>query len=187
MENILYYGSFNPITKAHVDIIQCLKILYNNTNVILKITPKKFYDKDFLMEDKHRLNMLKECLENNISVDLQKDAKHLTFYEAACKLMCNYVVLGADNILTLIKYYKPVSGNSIYDLLNEKYIIIFDRKDLAQKLINENDFLLKYRNKITLIPFNNAYSSSLFRETKDYDILPSKVANYIKNNKLYEN
>lgn len=57
MKKAIYPGSFDPITKGHVDIIKRAAKLFDEVIVVLMQNPEKSY----LFSEEERLDMVREC------------------------------------------------------------------------------------------------------------------------------
>lgn len=186
--NIVYGGSFNPPTLAHLEIIDLLIERFKPENVIILPVGKKYVLKTNLASDLDRLNMLKLMLKDKkviISTLEMEDTKFKgTFYslEELGKTYSDlYFVLGADNLCNLKSWIN-------YQGLMEKYnFIALSRDGLDCSNYIKNNYCEYLKHFIT-VEFNNPISSSMIRNsiTKHKNMLDSDVYEYIVKNKLYE-
>lgn len=190
-------GSFNPPTKAHIEIIKKVGSLnYIDKTLILPVGD--FYKKEDLISVNHRINMLNAIfkdMDNFIVSDLEaKFNKQLKTLESLQLLKEQYhkndiaFVMGADNLIDIKTWYK------YEEILLKFNFIVFDRDDLnALDIINNDEVLSKYRHKFFIERLNieNGISSTkvrtLIKEKKEYSkYLESNIYKYIKENELYK-
>lgn len=179
--NIVYGGSFNPPTKAHEAIVNCLKEQFNPENIIVIPTPSNYTWKK-LPPYKMRKKMCEIAFKEAIVLDIEeKNDKYLGTLETLDKLSEKYknlyFCMGADNLLTIKKWIN-------YETLLEKYrFIIFARNG-----INIDEFIQKelsiYKTHFQIVNFNIDISSTQFRNTKDESLVSKDVLDYLKKNKL---
>lgn len=174
----VYVGSFNPVHNGHIGIVNYL-LKNNYVDKVLIVPTLNYWDKQDLIDIKHRINMLKLFENEVIIVDKTHNKYVYTTYlfkelekEYADTL---YLIIGADNIINFDKWkdYK--------ELLKYKIIVI-------------------NRNNIDIDTYINKYNSNNFIIIKDYipldisstdirngndDYLNPRVLKYIKENKLY--
>lgn len=185
--NIVYGGSFNPVTLAHKEIV---------LNLIKKFSPNKViivpcgnnYNRKSLIDFSYRYEMLKltmdikdvvisdiESKTDNYKGTLYTLNKLSEYYDDL------YFVMGADNLVTIKTWIN-------YETLLKNYnFIIFKRSNIdIYKYIN--DELYKFRDKFHIIEYNNLISSSIIREdiNSHKDLLDDKCYKYIIKNNLYK-
>lgn len=176
--NIVYGGSFNPVTRAHKKIAD---------ELIKRFNPEKFiflpvgndYNKPELIESSHRLNMLKLLKDGVIDVS---DYECCNSYEGTYKTLKNlnlndvYFVMGYDNLKSLDTW------NDYKSLLKEFKIIVVSRPGC----FFDDSVIKDYMDNIIVIDdLDLEISSSLFRDTRNFDLLDPRVGEYIKENNLY--
>lgn len=190
-------GSFNPPTKAHIEMIKKVGSLnYIDKTLILPVGD--FYKKEDLISVNHRINMLNTVfkdMDNFIVSDLEaKSNKQLKTLESLELIKAKYLqsdiafVMGADNLIDIKNWYKYEK------ILSEFNFIVFDRDDLnALDIINNDNVLSKYRHRFFIERLNieNGISSTkvrtLIKENKSYiEYLQYDIYEYVKENKLYK-
>jgi len=141
------------------------------------------YAKAKLIDYKHRLEMAK-LLDNRIIVsDLENNDRYLGTYNLLNKLSEDfsnlYYVIGSDNLINLDKWidYK--------NLLRDFKFIVFNRHNLDLMDIILDKYP-EFKDNFLVIEIDYDISSSEFRETKNKDLIPEEVYNYILENDLYE-
>lgn len=180
--NIVYGGSFNPPTKAHQEIISILFDSLKIDNVILLPVSNKF-NKDGLIDDNHRYNML-SLLDKRVIVsdlELHKDF-HGTYYslkELSNKYDDIHYVIGADNLDNLNKWI------NFQNLIKEFKFIVVGRDNIDVINIIDTKYS-EYKDRFIYIDASLDMCSTSYRETKDENILTKEVYEYIKENHLYE-
>lgn len=182
--NIVFGGSFNPITKAHLDIINKLKEKFNPENVIILPASDNYTWKN-LTKSNDRLNMIKLVCKDCIISDYElKQSTYkgtinsLNYLSKTYKDL--YFCMGADN---LEKFDKWINYEKILTNYN---IIIFKRESIDIKEIINRKYL-QYRDKFHVLEFDFNISSSMIRSNveKYKDYLDINVYKYIIDNKLY--
>lgn len=186
--NIIYGGSFNPPTIAHLNIIKKLLSEFENSRVIL-LPVGNDYKKPDLISFEHRYNMLKlfaKQLKLNIEISTIEHHKGYkgTFYalEELSKDYKNiYFVIGSDNLEDLKSWI-------LYETLLKKYpFIVINRNQYLTKKQAE-DLFLDLEHRFIFLDFQMDVSSTKIRENidKNKNLLTPEVFQYIKNHKLYE-
>ena len=176
----IYVGSFNPPHKVHIHIV---KYLLENKIVdrVLIVPTGNYWNKNNLVDIKHRINMLKFYETENIKIDTVNNDYAYT-YQLMRKLKEDYhddvlnLIMGADNIINFDKWKN-------YQELLEYNIIIMNRDG-----IDINEYIKKYPDGKFILLKNYQeinVSSSDFRNNIDKDCLDEKVYQYIKKNNLY--
>lgn len=177
----IYVGSFNPVHIGHIGIINYL-ISSNIIDKAIIVPTLNYWNKNNLIDIKHRINMLKYFEDDNIKID-DKHNKYIYTYELFRVLSKEYyndelyLILGADNIIDFDKW------KNYEELLNYKIIII------GRNNIDVNKYIEKY-NSNNFITMNNYksidISSSEIRNNLDSEYLDKRVYEYILKNDLYE-
>lgn len=191
-------GSFNPVTKAHIELAIEVLNKYKLDKVIF-VPMGDNYNKKGLISEKHRYNMLKLATKEydklEVSdIELNKD-KSLTTLEAFSmieekyKNAEKYYIMGADNLNKMIQ-------SKDFEILveNYKYIIIGRNSINCEEVIKKNETLKKHANNFIIMENknHNETSSTLVRNslkqnsTNEYEV-DENVLHYIENNKLYSN
>lgn len=176
----IYIGSFNPPHIGHIDITNYL--LHNKiVDKILIVPTLNYWNKNNLIDIKHRINMLKLIENDKIKIDT-KNNKYIYTYELMRKLKEEYkkyelyLIIGADNIIEFDKW------KNYEELLNYKIIIMNrDNIDIYKyiKKYNTNNFIVINDYKSIKI------SSTEIRNNLNEEFLDKKILKYIKRNKLY--
>ena len=186
---IIYGGAVNPPTKAHYEIAKYIIEKYPDSEFVF-MPAGNVYKKPGLEKDIKRLAMLQL-----ICKKLDNKATISTFefdQEVFCGTYCTmeqyeyqdaYFLMGADNLADIkkwIRYPEVVYDNKFIIMPREDYDI--------EAIFAKNKILRKMRkNFIILQEFDNIYiSSTAYRKTKDDSLLIAEVAQYIKDNKLYQ-
>ncbi len=182
----VYVGSFNPVHKGHIKIINYL--LNNVLDKVLVIPTGNYWDKNNLIDIDNRIDMLKMYESDKVIIDNKyNDIKYT--YEIMRKLKDEYkddtlyLVVGADNIVEFDKwmeYRELLTYNLIIinrgDIDIKKYLLDLNKKD-GYLIIDDLD-----------IDISSTYVRECFKN-KDYkDIdkyIDKKVFLYLMDNKLY--
>ena len=179
--NIVFGGSFNPPTKAHMEILDLLNKKFKPDNILViptgdsytwkKITP--FY---------HRFEMAKIAFKDFKVLDIEQEDKYkgtINTLRYLCTMYSNiYFCMGADNIIHIKEWI------NYEDLLKEFNFIIIKRENIdIDMFINDN--LREYKDKFIIFEYNNDISATKFRHNKDKDLVDCAVYEYIIKNHLY--
>lgn len=186
----VYVGSFNPVHKGHISVVNYL-INKCYVDKIIMIPTGCYWNKTDLLDINDRINMLKFYKTDKIIVD-DKLWKYQYTYQVLDVLHEEYpsdilyLIMGADNIINfhLWKNYQ--------DIINNNKILVLPRNG-----ININKYLNKFisdDNFIVVDKFDemNISSSNIRDKIKNklYDeldnIIDDKVLEYAVHNGLYE-
>ena len=181
-------GSFNPVHKGHIKIVNYL-LSNKYLDKVIIVPTLNYWDKTNLINIKDRINMLKYYQSDKIIIDSKHNSIEYTYklLEVLKKEYKNdnlYLIMGADNIINLDKW------KNLDSLLQNK-IIVMNRDNVdIYKYINN------FKNKNNFYVINNFpninISSTLIRNLinkKDIKLLTNyldkDIINYIYKNKLY--
>ena len=175
----IFIGSFNPVHEGHIKIVNYL-IDNNYVDKVLIIPSINYWNKQNLIELKHRINMLKFFESKNIKVDDKHNNYQYTYQLLrALKEEYNdelYLIIGADNAINLDKW------EHIQELLTYKIIVLnrdnIDIKKYINKF-NSNNFIV-----IPNFPFIDTSSTEI--RQGNYTYLNNKVKQYILKHNLYK-
>ena len=177
----IYPGSFNPVHEGHIKIVEFL--LQNNyVDKVLILPTPSYWDKQDLINLKHRIAMLKYYETKDIIIDNIHNNYPFT-YQVLKSLKKDYpsdylyLIIGSDNLLTLDKW------KNINDILKYQIIVMNRGHDLEKLRL-----IVKKFKKSNFILVDNFYSYNIsstdIRNGKTVFVHP-KVLEYIKNNHLY--
>ena len=202
---IVFTGSFNPVTKAHVKSLQtAMQKIGASKGIFVPVCDG--YLKKKMMKNMERLalsaesriDMLKivcsksEGLEvsdyevkNNDSTHTYNTLNHFKEKYADCEV---YFLNGADKLKNIPNW------NNAKDLLKSIRFVLFNRGDMdAHELISQDPLLSEYRSHFTILPATEDFtdvSSSKVRDmflcgNEDYrSMLDIDVAEYFSNTDL---
>lgn len=193
----IFGGSFNPPINSHIYLAKQIIDKCSKIEKLVFVPVSTKYQKQELIEDKHRYNMLEiickkeEKLEVS-DIELKSERQLYTietldFFKQKYKENDIYFVMGTDN-LKEIETWKEWER-----LLTEYKIIVLEREnDNLESIIQNNKLLTKY--KESLIKINGIskifLSSTMIRnkikngeDTEEF--IDKEVFEYIKQNKLY--
>lgn len=175
----LYVGSFNPVHNGHIKVINYLLDNDLVDKVIVLPTPN-YWDKQDIIDVKHRINMLKIFERKNVIID-DKNNEYPYTYQVIDSIKKEYddeiyLVIGSDNLekLHLWKNIDKILENKIIVLRRgntpiEEYLEKFDRT----KFIIVDDF--EYLDVCSTDIRNGVYNN-----------IDDRVVEYIKRNNLYK-
>lgn len=173
MRRGIYVGSFDPVHKGHIALVNYL-ILNNYVDMVEIIPTGNYWDKLDLIDVKYRIEMLRYYQDKNIQINDKLNSLKYTYMimrELSNKYKSDklYLIIGADNILSFDKWMN-VSELFNYEIIvvprdnididkyiykfdkREKFIIVngFNEMDISSKMIRkfisnrERDKLDKY-------------------------------------------
>lgn len=163
----VYVGSFNPVHKGHIKIVNHL-IENKYVDKVLIIPTGNYWNKNDLISINNRINMLKMYQNKNIIID-QKHNNYtytsLIFDDLSRDNNCYSLIIGADNIVNFNKWHD-------YKSLLKHELIIINRSD-----INIKCYVKKYKIENYKIVYDLPF----------LDVSSTMIRNMIKNNKLSKN
>lgn len=180
MKYFIYGGSFNPVTVAHVGIIEKILKTYPDAKVI--VVPCSInYKKSGLMPNTLRLAMLKAVFKENPRVIVDEielnDFEYLGTLSTLKRLTEKYgskpvFVMGADNALNIGRWINYKELLATYEFL------IFKRPGYEVKLTEKI--------KADYIEFEMDVSASMIRNNPDkfFDFVPEAAKEIFQNNYL---
>lgn len=190
-------GSFNPVTKAHIDLAREILEKYKLDKIVF-VPVGNHYIKQGLVNEQHRYNMLKMATDKYEKLEVSNielnQNKNLTTLEAFNKIedtfvgIEKYYIIGEDNL------YKILSSQDSAELINNyKYIVIQRNTQEITDLICTNKETIKNKNSFTIMENVNHKDTSstkvrelIIEKNKEVvEIMDKKVLDYIEENKLY--
>lgn len=184
---IVFGGSFNPPTKAHLNIILKLLSIYPDSQVLILPVGNDYHKKE-LIDINHRLNMLKLLTKSMPRVmisDLEAHASFKGTIASLDELSKHYedihFVIGMDNLLGVRKWIQAEKLLKKYPFIvmnRRSHISIEDAERQFQDVEHHFDF----------IEFDADISASDARKNphERNQILTEEVIEYINQNHLYK-
>lgn len=190
-----YGGSFNPPTKAHIELAK--KVIYEcKLDKLIFMPIGDLYKKEDLEKGIHRYNMLKiACKEeeklqvSDIEIKANKNYKAIEIF----KILTNeykkeeiFFIMGADNLEKLPFWQESITLVSDYN-----YIILDRGLKKAKEILDNNELLKKNKKRFAIIRSGEFYdcSSTIIREQLKKGEHPKNldvgVYNYIRENRIY--
>lgn len=179
---IVFGGSFNPLSKAHGDLIHLLINNYKPDRLIVLpssdafIKDKKHFQAEDIIPLNKRLKILKEFNKRNRKIAIElieinnptfKTYDSLMFLKNKYKDSDIYFALGSEKITNLHNWYK------IDELLNNFKFIVLKRSEIKETENNLSKEEIVVKNKSSFIFFN--FKKDL------HDISSTKIRELIKN------
>ncbi len=185
--NIVFGGSFNPPTIAHLKVINKLLSTFKGSNVLL-LPVGDDYKKPELVSFKHRYEMLKRLvngLEHVIVTDIEAVNHYQGTLESLKRLEKSYnhlyFVIGSDHLSELDQWinYKELLKNYTFIVMTRKNALTEEEANRLYKDI-EHQFIF--------IDFDVDVSSTQVRVNyaKRTTDLTDSVRQYIVENQLYK-
>lgn len=193
----VFGGSFNPPINSHVLLAKQILDRCKKIEKLIFVPVSTKYQKQELIEDKHRYNMLKiicnkeDKLEvSDVELKTEKQLytiQTLDYFKQKYKEYEIYFVMGTDNLKELSSWKEPER------LLKEYKVIVLEReKDNLEELIRKEKFL--ENNKDSLIKIGGIdkifLSSTMIRDKikkgeSIEEFIDRDVLEYIMKNRLY--
>ncbi len=191
----VFGGSFNPPLYSHLSLAE--QLLNEGIDKIIFVPVSSKYNKSGLIEDEHRLNMLKMICEKNDSfevsnIEMESESQPYTIetLQKIQEMYPNYeirFIIGTDN-LKEVYWWHDVENL----LTNFKFIVLTRDEDDFKNIISNDNILSKYKDSFIKanIPIttnlSSTYVRNLIKERKQIKyLLPDEVIDYIYNNNLY--
>ena len=194
---IIFGGTFNPPTRAHLDIAT-EALYYLDAEKVLFVPVSDLYKKDDVEISYHRVNMLNLAIGNfrRLEIDFTEvDAVKLTYtYETIEKIKSQYqdkelfLLIGADN-LEDFKNWK--NQRSIME--NCSLLVVNRNNSSIDEIIESNEILTEFKDKIIEAPIEEIEISSTEVRNRIAsgelegleNLVDKEVIDYIVENKLY--
>ena len=193
----IFGGSFNPPLNSHFSLAQQIVNEYENIEKVIFVPVNSKYQKEGLLENEHRYNMLKlvcnknsDFIVSDIELKQQKQLYTIETLELLQKEYPNNILcftIGTDNLKGFSKW------ESADKLVNKFKILVLERdEDDMNEIIEKDNFLLEHKKSFIKLKRNirSNISSTFVREKirrgKSIRYLtPDEVYYYIKENNLY--
>lgn len=181
-------GSFNPVTKAHVELASEIANKYGLDKVIFVPVGNK-YNKIGLVSEIHRYNMLKVAIckydnleVSNIELNQEKNLSTLEAFNMIEEQYPNvekFYIMGADNLSKMLL-------SSDFETLakNFKYIIIERNAIKCKELIKSNTELMKNEQNFMIMDNVKYEETSSTRAREELQKKNNNVNNIIDENVL---
>ena len=194
---IIFGGTFNPPTRAHLDIAT-EALYYLDAEKVLFVPVSDLYKKDDVEISYHRVNMLNLAIGNfrRLEIDFTEvDSVKLTYtYETVEKIKSQYqdkelfLLIGADN-LEDFKNWK--NQRSIME--NCSLLVVNRNNSSIDEIIESNEILTEFKDKIIEAPIEEIEISSTEVRNRIAsgelegleNLVDKEVIEYIIENKLY--
>lgn len=193
----IFGGSFNPPLNSHFSLAQQIVNEYENIEKVIFVPVNSKYQKDGLLENKHRYNMLKLVCDKNenfivsdIELNQEKQLYTIETLELLQKQYPNNIIcftIGTDNLKQISTWGEAEK------LVTDFKILVLERdEDSMDEIIQKDKFLLEHKDSFIKLKENirSNISSTFVREKirrgKSIRYLtPDEVYYYIKENNLY--
>ena len=194
---VIFGGTFNPPTRAHLDIAT-EALYYLDAEKVLFVPVSDLYKKDDVEISYHRVNMLNLAIGNfrRLEIDFTEvDAVKLTYtYETVEKIKSQYqdkelfLLIGADN-LEDFKNWK--NQRSIME--NCSLLVVNRNNSSIDEIIESNEILTEFKDKVIEAPIEEIEISSTEVRNRIAsgklegleNLVDKEVIDYIIENKLY--
>ena len=194
---VIFGGTFNPPTRAHLDIAT-EALYYLDAEKVLFVPVSDLYKKDDVEISYHRVNMLNLAIGNfrRLEIDFTEvDSVKLTYtYETVEKIKSQYqdkelfLLIGADN-LEDFKNWK--NQRSIME--NCSLLVVNRNNSSIDETIEYNEILTEFKDKIIEAPIEEIEISSTEVRNRIAsgelegleNLVDKEVIEYMVENKLY--
>lgn len=193
----IFGGSFNPPLNSHFLLAEHVYNELENIEKVIFLPVNSKYAKSGLLSNEHRFNMLKIVTDKNDHFqlsDLETKQKEQLCTVETLELMQKqypnnilYFIIGTDNLKEISKWDRSK------ELVQKFKILVVARGyDDFENIINNDKFLIKYRDSFVFLKENirtNLSSTFVRKNLKEGKsvkyLMPDDVLEYIKNNRLY--
>lgn len=194
---VVFGGSFNPPINSHFGIAQQVLNEYEQVEKIIFIPVNKKYEKDGLLENEHRYNMLKLVTDKNenfvvSNIDMN-GSRSLYTIETLEEIQNQYkdkkiwFLIGSDNLKELHTWKRAE------ELVSKYKVLVMERnQDKIEEIIEKNELLNCYKENIIKLNeeirsnYSSTYVRSQIKKQKSVRyLMPDEVYEYIKTNNLY--
>lgn len=191
----VFGGSFNPPLFSHLSLAE--QLLNDGLEKIIFVPVNSKYNKDSLVSDNHRYEMLRIICEDNerfevSSLELNSKEQPYTIetLQNLQKLYPDYeirFIIGTDNLKEVYWWH------DVDNLLQKYKIIVLARdEDNIDEIIAKDNVISKYKNSFIKANISirtnlsSTYVRELIKNKKQVKyLLPDKVIDYIYKNNLY--
>ena len=168
---VVFGGSFNPPLNSHFSLAEQIISEYKNVEKVIFVPVSEKYEKEGLLNNKYRYEMLKCVCDKNekfevSDIELRKERQPFTI-ETLDRIQEKYqdktiwFTTGSDNLKELNTWEKS-------DELVKKFkVLVLERDDdCLEEIINNNKFLKENENSFVKVKNNirSSLSSSFVRE-----------------------
>lgn len=193
----IFGGSFNPPLNSHFLLAEQIYNELENVEKVIFLPVSSKYEKNSLLSNEHRYNMLKVVIDKNEHFELSdmelKQDRQLNTIETLKLLQKEYpnnilyFVIGTDNLKELSTWGSPE------ELVTKFKILVLERgDDNFEEIMKKDEFLIKHKNSFISLKENirTNLSSTFVRnnikagKSVKY-LIPDEVLQYIKDNNLY--
>lgn len=192
----LYFGTFNPIHVGHLVIANYMANYTNLEEVWLVVSPQNpFKEKDSMLEDYHRLSLVKIAVEDNdhlkvsnIEFDLPKPSYTINtlvyLYEKYPDIQFN-LIMGEDNLRTFHKW------KNHEEILKKSNLYVYPRlmnpkteKKINSPLYNHPSVIIC---DAPVMKISSSFIRNAIKNNKDVRyMLTEKVTNYVEEMHFYK-
>lgn len=194
----IFGGSFNPPINSHITLAKEIIDKFNLIEKLIFVPVSTKYQKQDLLQDEHRYNMLKIICDKEdklevSDIELREEKQLYTIqtldiFKEKYENHNIYFIMGTDNLKELETWMEPER------ILSEYKIIVLERdNDNLSDILQKNSFLNKYKDSLIKVEGINkiSLSSTMIREKiKNREdvkqFIDEDVLEYIRENNLYK-
>lgn len=195
---VVFGGSFNPPLNSHFSLAEQILNEYEQIQSIIFVPVNSKYEKEGLLSNEHRYQMLKLVCDKNedfilsdIEVNSARPLYTIETLEIIQKQYLNHPIwftIGSDNLRQLHTWKRAKEL-----VCNFKILVLERNQDHMEEIIQQNEFLKQYQNAFIKVKENiRSNLSSTFvrnklkrRKSIRY-LTPDEVYFYIKENRLFQ-
>ena len=193
----IFGGAFNPPLNSHLEIAKEVLRTCSNVEKVIFVPVNSKYNKEGLVSNEHRYNMIKILCKNNedlllstIELDSNRPLYTIETLEHMQLEYMNHdicLLMGSDNLKELAEWKEAER------LVNEFKIIVVKRGfDNIGEIIKEDSLLNNYQENFIKMEnnkyeeFNSTNVRDMIKKGEDISsFMPVEILEYIKENKLY--
>ena len=194
---VIFGGSFNPPLNSHFAIAEQVLNQYEQVDKVIFIPVNKKYEKDSLIENKHRYEMIKRVVDKNnrfevsdMDMNGSRSLSTIETIEGIQKIYEDkeiYFLIGSDNLKEINTW------NRADELISKYKLLVMERDtDRVEDIIENSEFLKEHKGNIVKLEqqiksnFNSTYVRGQISHYKSVRyLMPDEVYTYIEENNLY--
>ena len=195
---VVFGGSFNPPLNSHFSLAESIVNEYESVKKVVFVPVSSKYEKQGLLDDEHRYNMLKIVCDKNedfevsrIEIENERQLYTIETMELLKEEYSDYELLftiGTDNLKSLHTWTR------VDELLTKFKILVLERdEDRIDEIILKSDFLTKYKDSLIKVKdsirsnLSSTFVRNKLKEGKSIRYLaPDEVYFYIEEYKLFK-
>ena len=186
----LFFGSFNPVHNGHLMLANYIVEYTDLDSIWFVVSPQNpFKDKESLLQDRHRFDMLEMAVENDsrfevcdIEFNMPKPSYTIDTLNRLAELYPEtefHLICGMDNLVNFKKW------KNAQEILDNYHLLVYPRKGYdGGELVNHKSVRIINAPEIEI---SSTFIRNAVAENKDVRyFMPEKSYNYMIDNNFYK-